>query len=84
MNKLVRHVQLHAVPFVEGCGQLKSTFSSQNYVGMKMVWTPDGVLVDYKNISFVIPLANIIAATFVAPEVAAAAISKPLTSNSAA
>ena len=72
MNRPVKHVQMHAVPFVEGAGQLKTTLSLTNYSGMKMMWTSDGVVVDYpvKNtlISFIIPPGNIIVATFSGPE----------------
>lgn len=78
MNRAVKHVQLHAVPFVEGCGQLKSILSVSNYPGMKMSWTAEGVIVDYKTFSFILPLANIIVATFTEPTAERHSAPKPL------
>lgn len=64
----VKQISAHAVPFVPGCGQLKTTLNSELYSGMKLTATDRGVDVDYKGTSFVIPWGNIIVATYSGPE----------------
>lgn len=71
MNRIVICAALHEVPFVLGLGQLKSTLSVSTYTGMKMLWASDGMYVDYNNVSFVVPHANVKVATFAEPGVVA-------------
>lgn len=69
MNRALKFVKTHTTLFAEGCGNLKDTLSSSNYTNMKMTYTEFGVEVEYKNVFFIIPLANVSMAVFVEPPV---------------
>ncbi len=67
MNKSVKHAQLHQTIFVPGCGNLTATLSPTKMTGLKMLYTPDGLVVDYNSVTFVVPLANVACAVLAEP-----------------
>lgn len=67
MNRWVRILQCHEVPFSPGVGNLKNVLQDSEQRGILMRYTDSGVLVDYKGVSFIIPLANVKCATFAEP-----------------
>lgn len=68
MSRPVKHVLLHAVPFVAGVGQLKANLSadSHDFTGLKMLAEDAGVAVSYRGQEFFIPWGNVVCATFAA------------------
>ncbi len=65
MNRRVKHVQTHQVIFVgQGLGQLKATLSTEGNPGLEMSYTTDGIACEWKGVSFMIPLANVVVAVF--------------------
>lgn len=67
MNREVKYAQLHQTIFAPGLGNIKGTLEPDNLRGIKMWYTPEGLLVEYKGVSCVVPLANIACAVFVEP-----------------
>ena len=74
MNRPIKYLNMHQAPFVPAVGNLKNTFEPTNMTGLKMLYTSDGVIVDYKGVSFVIPLANVVTAVFSEPNQTLAAV----------
>lgn len=64
MNREVNYAFLHQTIFVPGAGNLTATLEPNRLTGVKMLYTSDGLLVEYKGVSFVVPLANVACAVF--------------------
>lgn len=64
MIKPVKYAQLHQVIFVPGAGNLTSVLEPGRLTGVQMLYTSEGLVVEYKGVSFVVPLANVACAVF--------------------
>ncbi len=67
MPRKVRFVKLHQGIFVPGTGSLSDTLEPSRHSGIVMFYTTEGVEITYKNINFIVPLANVACAVFDEP-----------------
>ena len=74
MGKVITYAKLQQPIFVAGTGNLSDTLDPAKHLGIKMVLTDEGLLVDHKGISFVVPIPNVAVAVFSEKNVAAAAL----------
>lgn len=73
----VKYVQLHTSAYVPNAGNLSPTLEWNNKTGIRMFYSADGVLVSYKNVEFIIPLANVVSAVFASEAEIASRGTKP-------
>lgn len=68
MQLKVKYVKLHTPYFDVGCGNLGDTLGDPNkHKHMDITWTPDGLFVEFKGVTFGVPLTACVGYTFTSP-----------------